>query len=225
VFERYSTRFDTVTPNPNLDPERARNYEIGFSDMLFQQAKISGAVFYSHLKDSIQFITKRVLNSNTHIWDFTSQYENIDGEHYGFEASVDWDIAPGIRIGGNYTLLERKLDYETAGAKPEGTPKHQTLLYLAWSPIDALTITPSLELASDRYSVITSQALPTGGPFVQSYVHAGSYALLNVQAEYRFNENFSAAIGGMNLTGENYALAEGFPEAGRQFFANARMKF
>ncbi len=225
VFERYSTRFETVTPNPNLDPERARNYEIGFSDTIFQQAKLSGAVFYSDLKDSIQFVTKRVLNSNTNVWDFASQYENIDGKHYGFEASIDWDIAPGIRVGGNYTYLERDLDYETPGVKAEGTPRHQAFLYLAWSPTDALTITPSLELASDRYSVVTSEALPTGGPYVQRYIKTGSYALVNIQAEYKFNENFSAAIGGTNLTDENFALAEGFPEPGRQFFANARVKF
>ena len=225
VFERYSTRFDTVTPNANLDPERARNYEIGFADTLFGQARVSGAIFYSDLKDSIQFITKRVFNPGTNAWDFTSQYENVDGKHYGLEASLDWDIAPGFRVGGNYTYLERDLDYLTPGVKPEGTPTHQALLYLAWSPTDALTITPSLELASDRYSVVTSEPLPNGGPFVQRYVHAGSYARLNIQAEYKFSENASAAIGATNLTDENYALAEGFPEAGRQFFANGRVKF
>ena len=46
-----------------------------------------------------------------------------------------------------------------------------------------------------------------------------------MQAEYKFSENFSAAIGGTNLTDENYELVEGFLEAGRQFFANARVKF
>lgn len=220
VFERYSTRFGTIDPNPDLAPERARNYEIGFSDTLFRQAKISAAVFYSDLKDSIQFITTRDPVTRRQI----NRYENIDAEHYGFEASVDWDIAPGIRVGGTYTYLERELNFETAGAKPEGTPQHQAFLYLAWSPIEALTITPSLELASDRYSVVTSEELAPNA-FIPRYVHAGSYALLGIQAEYQFNDNFSAAIGGTNLTDQNYALAEGFPEAGRQVFAKARVKF
>ncbi|WP_334148099.1 hypothetical protein [Hyphomicrobium sp.] len=59
----------------------------------------------------------------------------------------------------------------------------------------------------------------------RTYIETGSYALVNVQAEYNFNDNFSAAVGGANLTDENYALAEGFPEPGRQFFATARLKF
>jgi iron complex outermembrane receptor protein len=48
----------------------------------------------------------------------------------------------------------------------------------------------------------------------------GSCALLNFQAEYAFNDMTSMTIGGINLLDENYFLAEGFPEPGRQFFAN-----
>jgi iron complex outermembrane receptor protein len=213
VFERYSTRFGYQTPNPDLAPERATNYEIGATETLFRQARVSGAIFYSDLKDAIQqaYI---VTNSGA----VSGQLQNVSGEHYGFEVSVDWDIAPGVRIGGNYTYLQREYDYVTPGTKPEGTPDHEAFLYLAWDATPNLTITPSLALASDRYSIVTSGTTRT-------YVETGSYALVNIQAEYKFNENFSAAIGGTNLTDEDYALAEGFPEAGRQFFANARMKF
>jgi iron complex outermembrane receptor protein len=33
------------------------------------------------------------------------------------------------------------------------------------------------------------------------------------------------AVGGTNLLDQNYELADGFPEAGRMFFANIRSKF
>ncbi len=126
VFERYSTRFGMATPNPDLDPERATNYEIGATETLFNQARISGAVFYSDLKDAIQSVY--LVNGGR----ITSQNQNIDGEHYGFEVSVDWDIAPGLRIGGNYTYLQREYGYLTPGTQPEGTPDHEAFLYLAW---------------------------------------------------------------------------------------------
>jgi iron complex outermembrane receptor protein len=32
-------------------------------------------------------------------------------------------------------------------------------------------------------------------------------------------------IGGINLLDQNYSFAEGFPEPGRQFFANLRARF
>ena len=34
LFERYSTRFGARAADPNLDPERATNYELGASDTI-----------------------------------------------------------------------------------------------------------------------------------------------------------------------------------------------
>lgn len=216
VFERFSTRFGFAIPNPDLKPERTVQYELGWSDTVFSGLKLSSAVFYADLRRSIQ----SVFVGNNAI-----QNQNIDGEHYGVEVSFDWDIQPGLRVGGNYTYLERELNYATPEPRPEGTPSHQAFLYLAWEPVQGLTITPSLELASDRHSLITSanSTLPTLG--VPNYVKTGAYALLNVQAEYAVTQNVTAAIGGTNLTDEDFSLVEGFPEPGRQFFANARVRF
>ncbi len=219
VFERFSTRFGFAVPNPDLDPERTINYELGWSDTLFSKVKLASAIFYSDLKNSIQ----PVFVSNTQI-----QNQNVSGENYGIEVSFDWAVLPGLRFGGNYTYLERDYDYATAGAKPEGTPRHEGFVYLAWNAWKGLTITPSLELASDRNSLVTSadSTLLSGPqPRTPNYVQIGSFALLNVQAEYQLSENMTAAIGGTNLLDENYELAEGFPEPGRQFFANVRARF
>ena len=53
LFERYSTRFGTRAVDPNLDPERATNYEAGANDV-FGDVKVSGALLYSDIKDNIQ---------------------------------------------------------------------------------------------------------------------------------------------------------------------------
>jgi iron complex outermembrane receptor protein len=56
-------------------------------------------------------------------------------------------------------------------------------------------------------------------------VQTGSYSLLNLQAEYAVDQNLTASIGATNLLDQNYALAEGFPEPGRQFFVNLKARF
>ena len=67
---------------------------------------------------------------------------------------------------------------------------------------------------------------PTHSSFRRpNFTDIGSYALLNFRADYDFTENFSTAVGVTNLLDQNYALAEGFPEPGRQFYATARAKF
>ena len=52
-----------------------------------------------------------------------------------------------------------------------------------------------------------------------------AYAILNFQAEYAFTKEFITAVGVTNLLDQNYSLADGFPEPGRQFYATARAKF
>lgn len=273
LFERYSTRFGTRSVDPNLDPERATNYEIGLTETLVPGLKVSTAAFYSDIKDSIQNVFYAPNGNNSIIG------INADGESYGVEISADWDASRTLRIGGNYTYLEREFDYakaslgitpfegignaadltaaaiaSTAAYKPENTPTHKAFFYLAWSPIRQLTLTPSLELASDRTVLVTgctSTLLRNPPPAIGNHVNCippngannaanraaniansrhnftdiGAYALVNFQAEYSFSDNADLAVGVTNLTDENFALADGFPEPGRQFFANARVRF
>lgn len=259
LFERYSTRFDAKpAPDPNVAPERATNYEIGVSDQLLPGVHVSSAVFYSDIEDSIQNVFYG--NGNASIVGVSP-----DGHYYGAELSADWDASRTLRIGGNYTYIERDLAFAAIAAvtssaqqqaaaeatQMEALPKHKAFFYMAWKATNQLTLTPSLEVASDRVALVTSCAstlITTGGgaspthsaangncgkttgPATTSdtkpnYVNLGSYALLNFRADYDFTENFSTAIGVTNLLDQNYSLAEGFPEAGRQFYATARAKF
>ncbi len=205
--------------------------ELGFSDIWFRDVKVSSAIFYADIQDSIQSAFAGP-NGNASIIGF-----NADGENYGFEASVDWDVMPGVRIGGNYTYLERNLDYYAASltaplpANPvnaadavaavqvENTLRHKAFLYASWQPFRQLTLTPSLELASDRTVLITSCRstllvagvtgqnndgrvgnVPNNASRLPNYAKLGSYALVNFQAEYAFDTNTSAAFGVTNLT-------------------------
>ena len=146
---------------------------------------------------------------------------------------------------GNAALLTQAAVASAAAYQPEGTPPHKAFLYASWQATHQLTLTPSLELSSDRTVLITdcrttltsTGNLQTSGgcpgaasrPTVAfgrpNFTDIGSYALLNFRADYDFTENFSTAVGVTNLLDQNYALADGFPEPGRQFYATARAKF
>ncbi len=184
-----------------------------------------------------------------------------DGHYYGAEFSADYDVRRALRVGGNYTYTERDLDFAAAAFgiadsvkrdaaglnQMEGLPKHKAFFYAAWKATNQLTLTPSLEVASDRVALVTSCAstlvatgsAPPGmasangncaktsvpGALRPSYVDIGAYALLNFRADYDWTNNFSTAVGVSNLLDQNYSLADGFPEPGRQFYATARAKF
>ncbi|MBN2447626.1 MAG: TonB-dependent receptor, partial [Phycisphaerae bacterium] len=267
LFERYSTRFDSkAVVDPNVQPERATNYEIGVDDTLFRTLHIASAVFYSDIQDSIQNAFVGPNGQSTTTGAVALVGISPKGDYWGVEFSADWDVSHTLRLGGNYTYMQRHLDYvgeslnfpvspvnqrlAVASNQLEGTPLHKAFLYAAWKATNRLTLTPSLELASDRVALVTSCAstliasstsvgtspnsangncnvsaanLPPSP--VPNYVDIGAYALLNFNAEYAFDKNTTVAVGATNLLDQDYQLAQGFPEAGRMFYANARVRF
>lgn len=215
IFERFSSRFGTAIPNPDLAPEEARNWEVGWSDTFNHRLKVSSALFYTQISDYIDVVFIGAQRQNQNIG---------DGTHKGFELSVDYDLVPGLRVGGNYTLLKRELTNPAVpNLTPTDTPEHEAFLYVAWDAMRNLTITPSLELASDRWSAVTAYGTPTAPP--TTYVETGAYALVNLNVEYRIDEHFTTSFGGRNLTDKYYELTEGFPSPGRQFYANVKAEF
>ncbi|HVV95535.1 MAG TPA: TonB-dependent receptor [Rhodanobacteraceae bacterium] len=204
-FERFSTRFGTAVPNPDLEAERATNYEIAWQKDVSAGAHVSAAVFYSDVSDMIQTV---IVDAGP---PQLTQTRNVgDGSYYGVEFGGDVRLGETWSIGGNYTWLHREIeDALQPNLRPVGTPKHQALLYATYAPTERFSLTPSIEYASDRWSDVTG-----GG-----YVETGEYCLFDIQAEYRFNRNVRLAVGGRNLADKDYELAWGFPQEGRTFFA------
>ena len=210
LFELYSTRFGTATPNPNLGPERATNIEIGWKGRM-RRVRIGGAVFYSDVRDLIQTVL---------LPDTTTQTQNVgDGEFYGAEISIDADVTRQLTVGGNYTALSKTIfDALLPNLRPTGTPTHKTFVYAMWKPIEKLTITPSLDVAGDRWSDVNTTpaaAFP--------YVRTGAYTLFDLSAQYAIARNFDVVLGFKNVADDNYSLAWGFPQPGRSFYVKTRV--
>ncbi len=90
-----------------------------------------------------------------------SQTRNVDCEYYGAEASVTARVTPKLTPGGNYTWLHRDFtDPTNAAFRPQGVPTRKLLAYADWQVAERLTLTPSVETASKRWTV-TSISLIT----------------------------------------------------------------
>jgi iron complex outermembrane receptor protein len=209
IFELYSTRFGTATPNPDLGPERATNMEFGWKGRATQNLRLETNVFYSDVRNLIQTIV---------LPDTTTQTQNVgDGRFYGVELSVDATIVPQLAVGGNYTAISRTIrDALQPNLRPTGVPTHKAFLYASWRPLERLTITPSVDVAGDRWSDVNPvPAFP--------YVRTGSYTLVDLAAQYALANDFDVVFGFKNLADQNYELAWGFPQPGRTFYLKTRI--
>jgi iron complex outermembrane receptor protein len=213
IFERFSTRFGSAVPNPDLDAERGLNYEIGWeSGTQWDNTTLSATVFYNDISDMIQTVIVQASPQLT-------QTQNVgDGETYGIELSADSQLNDQLRIGVNYTYLHREItDALQPGLRPTGTPTHQGLVFVSYQPIPQLTVMPNVELADDRWSELATNS----GRFVE----VGSYTLANLQVQYRGGDSWELAVGARNLLDKNYQLAFGYPEQGRTYYAKFKLDF
>ena len=211
TFERFSTRFGNAIPNPDLEPEQAVNYEIGWAAQATDALNLSAAVFYADIDDMIQTVVASAGPPQL------TQTRNVgDGEFYGLEIGVQSQLTELWRVAANYTYLQREIvDALQPGYEVVGAPDHAAFLAFSYEPTQRLTVTPSVELAGDRWSDVTG-----GG-----YVRTGDYVLSNLQVQYRGGDSWELAIGGTNLADENFELAHGFPEEGRNLYVRARVTF
>ncbi|PZQ53850.1 MAG: TonB-dependent receptor, partial [Phenylobacterium zucineum] len=167
VFERFSSRMGTAIPNPNVKEERATSFEVGGETKLAPGVSLSGAVFYSDLKNALIQIPVAVPGFGN-----VNQTRNAaDGEYYGVEGSLAAQVSDTVDVGGNLTYIHRKLTDPTNGAfRPLGVPNWKAFAYANWRPIERLTIRPNVEYADQRWTVTTTTPL--------AYYKTGSYLLV-----------------------------------------------
>lgn len=87
--------------NPNLKPERITNYELGFQQVLGDNAAIGISAYYKETRDLIQLVQYAGADPNPNYY----SYDNLDFRTIkGFSFSYDLRQTKNIRINANYTL-------------------------------------------------------------------------------------------------------------------------
>lgn len=223
LFERFSSRMGTAVPNPSIREERAINYEIGAETKVLSNTTWSGAVFYSDLDDALLQIpvTVQLIPGDPTSAVLVNQTQNVaKGKFYGVESSLDVKVSDTLTIGGNLTVMQRQFYNNANGGHVQyfntGVPNAKLFAYAAWK-LDKLTIRPSVEADSSRWTVTT--AAPA------TYYKTGDFTLINIAADYALTRNITATVAVKNLFDANYQLTDGFPEAGQSFYASIRARF
>ncbi len=233
IFERFSQRFNTAIPNPELKPERATNAEIGGA-WTSGALRFEGALFYSWVRNAIFSVptpaypctastTPPAVPTPSCALVNLNQSRNVGkGEYSGVELSMSATIVPGLDAGLNYTGIKRDLtDPSNARFRPTGVPTHKGFAYLDWAPVAALHIVPSVDLASNRWTLFTA----TTAAQPQRYYRTGAYVNAGLRVDYTIAEGVEIGIGARNLFDDYYTLTDGFPEPGRTLFASLRARY
>ncbi|MDD5058799.1 MAG: TonB-dependent receptor [Sideroxydans sp.] len=207
--DRYSARFSTYIENTALRPEQSANYEIGYQGKLWHEAKAEAAVFYSDITDKIQ--TAYQTGSTSCTASSKCQMQNIGNvQASGIELGLNSPLAAWLELGGNFTYTRLK-NVSDPATQLTGVPRQKLTAHALLKPAETLDLIAFAEANSRRWASNT--------------VELAGFTTLNLKAVYRITNTVSTEAGVNNLSDKNYALADGYPSAGRTYFANAMMKF
>ena len=222
LFERFSTQFGNAASNPRLQAERATNYEVGGA-YDFGIFRAEAAAFYSTIDDAIVAVRPANFPAGT------SQRRNLgNAEYYGAEVALSARLGETLNLGANYSYIHRRFEIDAAAGvtvpvfELTDVPDNKSFVYADWSPVSRLHVVPNLDFASNRTTLDT---YVPAAPTVTRYYQTGSYVQANLRVDLEVIDGIVIGVGGRNLFDADYTLTDGFPEAGRSFFASLRARY
>jgi len=204
IKDRYSYRLGSALPNPDLDPERSTNCELGFSGKPVSRLRVNLAGFYNRVSDYVLLVT---VPDPVNAGKTTTQNQNIGKvEILGVEGEAEVSMHRMLQLGGTYTFTRAK--NKTNQDRLTGIPRHRATGYIRITPLPGLSMIVDGEYDSNRFS--SSDGVQV----------AGSYFIASARARYELPFGLSAGVELRNLFDRNYVLQEGYPEPGRTIFAS-----
>ena len=207
--DRFSYKMGSAIPNPSLKPETATHYELGYSGKPTGKLLVSADVFLSNIDDTIESVANAATNSDG-TW--VSQNRNVgQSRSSGFEAALSYTLSTSFSVGCNYTCMTRK-NVTSPDLKSTDTPHNSVTIYADYRPLKWLELIPYADLSGERYS-------DTAGTKVDSF------AVMNFKAVFDLTHGFSLDVGVKNLGDSLYEYTDGYPEAGRSYYANVHYQY
>lgn len=194
--ERYSYKMGEGLPNPGLQPEKATHIDISLQYGVSENLSFNSSMYYIQLHDVIQSVNG--IEGNL------TQIQNAGEARFnGFDVSLHYLILRNLDLTTSYSFIIQK-NKTNPELRFTDVPKHKVWSNLSYHPTNWAKVSLTHEYYSRRYS--------------RSYgIMADEFHLFNLQGSFAWKQ-FTLYTGIKNLFDTNYAYAEGYPEAGRNYF-------
>lgn len=209
--------------NPNLDPQEARNYEVGTKWEFFERRLSTSLALY-------QTETFNLVSTDAVTQQVTQDIrETVKGVELGLSGQItrQWFVFGGL----GYSDGNREAAGTTAAATSDGAdlrflPRWSANLWTAYRLPIGLTIGGGLQYSD---SVVRATALNNAATSA-SIAEVPSFVVFNAMASYDFSKNFSVRLNLNNLFDEAYFRLNNnggryYPGVPRSFLLTASLRF
>jgi len=202
----YKPQVEADVANKPLAPLKGKNYEAGIkSEWLNKKLNSSFALFRTEQEN----IAQQSGMDGARI-----TYEGIQATSKGYEFDVTGEVTDHLNISAGYTRLMSVKNDDGENEK-SFTPRHLAHLSTVYAlpQIENLKVGASLNWQSE-----THVDIDIGLPALVRYKQ-GSYATLNLMANYKIDDHWSAAVNLYNVTDKKYLASMIFASSGVSYYA------
>jgi iron complex outermembrane receptor protein len=214
--DRYSYKLGKAIPDPELRPEHAQNWTVGYSRVFGRATMAQVDFFRSSVRNEIENISfLSPLCTGGGKGAGCQEAVNVGRElHEGINVTVRSTPFSRLTLDAHFSYLNRNIT-GTPGIFPFGTPKQKTVgSAMVRMPRGAMGI------LSMRYESGMTGMSDNGLPLPVS-----KFATVDIGGTLPIEQRFALQAGVKNLLDRNYYLWEGFPEEGRNWYLSARYRF
>jgi iron complex outermembrane receptor protein len=238
----YSAGLGAGLPNPNLLPEHSRNWNLGYAQAIGTKTVVRAVLFRSDLRNAIEsvYVTDPGGTSplteycpNSKIIGFCNEMANIGSEvHEGLELEVRTTPIQRLTLNAAYSFLNRDISYDF-GNLPNVSQVNTSISILPTLPRNKFTGVAALRLPHQVMAI--ANLMYEGGLTLQDTTYAAtsplflpfaeSFATLDLGVVAPIRSGITLQAGIKNVLDRNYAFTAGYPEEGRNWYANLRYRF
>lgn len=202
----YRPQIELGANGKTLAPLQGKNYEAGIKSEWFnKKLNTSFALFRAEQENQAQALGT-VVNE---FGNLVTSYEGIQATTKGYEFDVSGEITDNLNINAGYTRLMSIKGDQDQNVNPF-IPRHLVHLTTVYKvpQIQNLKVGASLNWQNDTHVDIGTVRY-----------EQDSYATLNLMANYKIDDHWSAAVNLYNVTDEKYLSSMRYASFGQAFYA------
>ena len=213
LFDRFGVDSTGYVGNPNLLPETARGWEVGFTTTAPSFGQADGVSF------GATYFNEQINNLIVTVFVPVETSQNIGSAHIqGVETELKLHPAHWMLIDATYTYTQPE-DADT-GELLLRRPQNTASLDVTLTPVPRLTIVPELQFTGAFHDFLTDNNGISSGAIGTS----GQGLIFNLTATYDITPRFQLYATGRNLAGSRFEPVNGFQTPGPNFFAGLRVR-
>ena len=209
LYQQLASGSNILVNNPNLKPEEVVSAELT-AERRLMNGLIRLSFFNEHKYDGLISQTNLVSAGTT-----STYFQNIDHiRTYGVELATEWQdvLISGLDLHANATLADAKVLLDSAAPSNNGNraPRIPKQLYKAVATYhlnNDLTISLGARYSGRQYiNLDNSDVNP------DTYKAASQFLLVDVKANYKFSDCWTASLGIDNITNDKAYVSHPLPQ-------------